>query len=205
MSKQNLKKEGDRARARMVKEGVPWWISLTAMGACWSGYERVRQMELRAKRRGKTITLEYAWRNLNNVDNVVWLGERLTKTDRRRAQKVLEAFAKDKRAQALLKKCDPAKGRLDENSRCSPTDRYLTASVLTRLLGYKFPTSVALVRAYTSAFDAIGFDFEEAHRRVLTKDLKWYDHERVLHWERLIDQWRKDGKTPTRAKVLHHE
>ena len=77
MSKQNLKKEGDRARARMVKEGVPWWISLTAMGACWSGYERVRQMELRAKRRGKTITLEYAWRNLNNVDNVVWLGERL--------------------------------------------------------------------------------------------------------------------------------
>lgn len=203
MSKQDLKKDADRARARMVKEGVPWWIALTAMGACWSGYERVRQMELRAKRKGKTLTLEYAWRNLNNVDNVVWLGERLAKTDRRNTKKVLKAFLQDKRARALLKKCSAAQGRVEESDR-SP-DGYLTASVLTRILGYKFPTSVALVRAYTSAFDSIKFDFEAAHRRVLAKDLKWHDHERILHWERLIDQWRKDGKTPSRAKVLWHE
>lgn len=213
----STKADAKRARARLLREGVPWWLTLHILDACESGIDRTARQEKRAKALGTTFTLEDVWRNPNTCPmDVQWISDKLFWFEHKKRQRILSLFMKNPTIREFYAKKAKVDGTVERfHSRGETFDvdawmvkRATTVSSLERLLaldallsssGIRSPV---LLKAYIAACDKGGANFRKELDAKLKLELKYTSDAVVLYWETLVNAWWQTGKRPSWKQIV---
>lgn len=209
--------DAKRARARLLREGVPWWLTLHILNACETGIDRTARQAKRAKALGTTFTLftlEDVWRNPNTCPmDVQWISDKLFWFESKKRQRILDLFMKDptiRKFYADQYKKNGVAERFASRGETFDVDammtkRASTVNSLEHLLALEASSglrSPVLLKAYIAACDKGGVNFRKEVDARLKSELKHTSDARVLYWETLVNAWWQTGKRPSWKQIV---